>query len=97
MASDYVTWQLTAHIGLLCLTARQRVAQVLITLGRTIGKETPGGIVLDITNEDLANAANVTSFTTSRLISEWQRNGVLVKRRGKVLLQSPERLFLRAV
>ena len=97
MASDYVTWHLTAHIGLVCLTARQRVAQVLITLGRTIGKETPGGIVLDITNEDLANAANVTSFTTSRLISGWQRSGALVKRRGKLLLRSPERLFLRAV
>jgi CRP-like cAMP-binding protein len=97
MASDYVTWHVTAHIGLVCLTARQRVAQVLITLGRTIGKETPGGIALDITNEDLANAANVTSFTTSRLISEWQRNGALVKRRGKVLLRSTERLFLRTV
>jgi CRP/FNR family transcriptional regulator, nitrogen oxide reductase regulator len=97
MASDYVTWNLTAQIGLVCLTARQRVAQVLITLGRTIGKETPGGVVVDITNEDLANAANVTSFTTSRLISEWQRNGALVKRRGKVLLRSSERLFLRPV
>jgi len=97
MASDYVAWNLTAHIGLVRLTARQRVAQVLITLGRMIGKETPGGIVLDITNEDLANAANVTSFTTSRLISEWRRDGALLKRRGKVLLRSSERLFLRAV
>ena len=97
MASDYVTWNLTAHIGLVCLTARQRVAQVLITLGRTIGKETAGGIVLDITNEDLANAANVTSFTASRLISEWQRSRVLEKRRGKVVLRSPEHLLLNTI
>jgi hypothetical protein len=39
----------------------------------------------------------VTPFTTSRLISEWQRSGALVKRRGKVLLRSPERLFLRTL
>ena len=97
MASDYVAWNLTAHIGLVCLTARQRVAQVLITLGRTIGKETAGGIVLDITNEDLANAANVTSFTASRLISEWQRSRVLEKRRGKVVLRSPEHLLLNTI
>ena len=97
MASDYVAWNLTAHIGLVCLTARQRVAQVLITLGRTIGKETAGGIVLDITNEDLANAANVTSFTASRLISEWQRARVLEKRRGKVVLRSPEHLLLNTI
>jgi CRP/FNR family transcriptional regulator, nitrogen oxide reductase regulator len=94
-ASDYLAWHLASHIGLACHTARQRVAQVLVTLARTIGKKAPGGIALHITNEELANAANVTPFTASRLISEWQRNRALVKRRGNVLLVSPERLFLR--
>jgi CRP-like cAMP-binding protein len=96
-ASDYVTWHLTAQVGLACYTARQRVAHVLVTLGRTIGKETSGGIVLSITNEELANAASVTPFTTSRLISEWQRRGTLVKRRGKLLLRSSKWLSLRTV
>jgi CRP/FNR family transcriptional regulator, nitrogen oxide reductase regulator len=96
-ASDYVAWHLASHIGLACHTARQRVAQVLLTLARTVGQETPGGAALQITNEELANAANVTPFTASRLMSEWQRDRVVVKRRGKVLLQSPERLFLRAM
>jgi len=90
-ASDYLAWHLVAHIGLACHTARQRVAQVLVTLARTVGEKAPGGIALRITNEELANAANVT-FTASRLISAWQRNRALVKRRGKVLLLSPERL-----
>jgi CRP/FNR family transcriptional regulator, nitrogen oxide reductase regulator len=94
-ASDYVAWQLTSHLGLACHTGRQRVAQVLVTLARTIGREAPGGIALEITNEELANAANVTPFTASRLMSEWQRGRALVKRRGKVLLRSPERLLLR--
>jgi CRP-like cAMP-binding protein len=93
VASDYVTWHLTSHIGLACYTARQRVAQVLITLARTIGQKAPGGIAVDITNEELANAANVTPFTVSRQISEWRRKGALVKRRGNVLLVLPERLF----
>ncbi len=91
-ASDYVDWHLASHIGLVCHTARQRVAQVLVTLARTIGKDVPDGIALHITNEDLANAANVTRFTASRLISKWHRNRALVKRRGNVLLVSPERL-----
>jgi CRP-like cAMP-binding protein len=94
-ASDYLAWHLASHIGLACHTARQRVAQVLVTLARTIGEEVSGGVVLQITNEDLANAANVTPFTASRLMSEWQRDRTLVKRRGNVLLRSPERLFLR--
>jgi CRP-like cAMP-binding protein len=96
-ASDYVEWHLTSHIGLACCTARQRVAQTLITLGHSVGQKAPGGIALDITNEDLANAANVTPFTASRLISEWQRRHVLEKRRGKVVLRWPERLLLGPV
>ncbi len=94
-ASDYVAWHLMSHIGIACYTGRQRVAQVLVTLARTIGQETRGGVALRLTNEELANAANVTPFTASRLISQWQRDRVLVKRRGKVLLLSPGRLFLR--
>jgi CRP-like cAMP-binding protein len=93
-ASDYLAWHLTSHIGLACHTARQRVAQVLVTLARTIGQRVPGGVALQITNEDLANAANVTPFTASRLMSKWQSHRALVTRRGKVLLRSPERLFL---
>ena len=91
-ASDYVTWQLASHIGLACHTARQRVAHVLVTLARTIGQEVSGGIALRISNEDLANAANVTRFTASRLVSEWNRKGALVKRRGNVLLLSPDQI-----
>jgi CRP-like cAMP-binding protein len=93
-ASDYVAWHLTSQIGIACYTARQRLAQVLVTLFRTVGQETPDGVALNITNEELASAANITPFTASRLMSEWQRDRALVKRRGKVLLRSPERLFL---
>jgi CRP-like cAMP-binding protein len=91
-ASDYVAWHLSSHMGLVCHTARQRVAQVLVTLARTIGKKVPGGIALHITNEELANAANVTRFSASRVISKWHRERALVKRRGNVLLVLPERL-----
>lgn len=91
-ASDYVDWQLASHIGLACHTARQRVADVLLTLARTIGQEVSGGIALRISNEDLANAANVSRFTASRLVSEWHRKRALVKRRGNVLLLSPDQI-----
>jgi CRP/FNR family transcriptional regulator, nitrogen oxide reductase regulator len=94
-ASDYVAWHLTSYINLTCHSVRQRVAHVLVTLARTIGKQTPRGVELQITNEELANAANITPFTASRLMSKWQGDRALVKRRGKILLRSPERLFLR--
>jgi CRP/FNR family transcriptional regulator, nitrogen oxide reductase regulator len=96
-ASDYVEWHLTSHIGLACGNARQRVAQTLLALAHSVGQEGSGGTALNISNEDLANAASVTPFTASRLISEWQRSHILKKRRGKVVLRWPERLLLRTV
>ncbi len=97
MASDYLVWYVADHVALTCHSARQRLAQVLIRLAGVIGQKVPGGVEFDATNEELASAANITPFTASRLISEWQVNRAIVKRRGKILLRSPERLFLRVV
>jgi CRP-like cAMP-binding protein len=57
-----------------------------------MGRRVSGGVELDVTNEELANTANVTPFTASRLLSEWQRSGDVLKSRGKLLLRCPERL-----
>jgi CRP/FNR family transcriptional regulator, nitrogen oxide reductase regulator len=96
IASDYLVWYLATHIALTCHTARQRLAQVLINLANGIGRRVPRGIMLCITNEELANASNVTLFTASRLMAEWQRQGAIVKSRGRVLLCHPQRLFAPA-
>ena len=97
IAAEYVDWYMSAHISLTCYTARERLGHVLLGLSRAIGERVPGGIEIDVTNEDLANAANITPYTASRLMSEWQRSRAIVKRRGKVLLRSPERLRLATV
>jgi CRP-like cAMP-binding protein len=97
IASDYLAWFNASHMALVSHTARQRLARVLISLAPGIGRKVPGGLELDVTNEELANAANVTPFTASRLLSEWQRNGAISKRRGSIVLRAPQRLFLHQV
>lgn len=94
IASDYMAWYLADHAALISQTARQRLARVLVCLAETIGNKSPDGFEIDATNEELAGAANVTPFTASRLLSEWQKNHAVIKRRGKIVLHSPERLFL---
>ncbi len=94
-ASDYLAWYLGAHVALTCHSAEQRLAGVLGSLAEVIGQNVPGGVELDVTNEELANAANVTAFTASRLLSAWQRRGVVKKSRGKILLRHPTQLFPR--
>jgi CRP/FNR family transcriptional regulator, nitrogen oxide reductase regulator len=92
IASEYLDWYLAAHLALSCDTARQRLAGVLVALAPVLGHAVPGGVELDVTNEELASAAHVTPFTASRLLNEWQRHHAVIKRRGKVVLLAPEQL-----
>lgn len=93
IANDYLVWYLATHLSLICDDARQRLANVLLSLARGVGRKRPNGIDLQITNEQLASTANVTHFTVCRLLREWQKNGTLSKSRGKILLSRPEQLF----
>jgi CRP/FNR family transcriptional regulator, nitrogen oxide reductase regulator len=96
-AAAFLTFYVATHVALTCHTAQQRLAAILVNLAQGIGRKVSTGVELDVTNEELAEAANVTHFTASRLISHWQRQGALVKTRGKILLHSPAKLFLAAV
>ena len=96
-AFDYLTLFLTAHVALISHGARERLAGVLVSLAEGFGQDVSGGVKLVITNEELANAANVTTFTASRLLSEWQRSGAVVKSRGGVILRAPHKLLLHKV
>jgi len=97
LAADYISWYVAAHAALTSKTAQERLARILLELAPSIGQKVAGGIELDVTNEELANSANITPYTASRMVSEWQRSGAIRKHRGKILLRSPERFFLRVV
>ncbi len=92
---DYLVAYRAIHVSMTCHSAHQRLANVLANLATGIGQKIPEGVELDVRNEELANEANVTPFTASRMLSEWQRQGILRKSRGKILLLSPERLVLQ--
>jgi CRP/FNR family transcriptional regulator, nitrogen oxide reductase regulator len=91
-ASDYLETYRNLHVATSCDSAGQRVARVLGNLAKGMGQRGSEGTALNISNEDLANEANVTIFTVSRLLSEWQRKDLLVKSRGSVVVRSPEEL-----
>lgn len=93
LAFEYIRLYQLAHISATSRTARQRLALVLGAVAEGIGNQVEDGVEVDVRNEDLANEANVTVFTASRLLNEWQREGLLVKTRGKVLLRSPQDLL----
>jgi len=94
VASDYLAFYLATHGSLISRTPRERLGRLLVCLAGTIGEKGLDGFEFDATNEELAGATNLTPFTVSRLLSEWQRNQAVRKRPGKILLKSPERLCL---
>lgn len=92
-ALRYLGMYAKRHIGLVTNTAQERLACALSSLGSRTGHAVPSGVEVDIKNEDLASLADVSFFTASRILKGWDRTGVVVKSRGKVIIQSPERLL----
>jgi CRP-like cAMP-binding protein len=70
---DYVAWYVAAHAALSFQSARTRLASVLFGLARTIRQKASRGIEVEVTNEELSDSANITPYTASRLLSQWQK------------------------
>jgi len=96
IAAEYMIWSIETLVRLSSNTAAERLAHVLSGLARIIGRAVPEGLELDVTNEELASAANITLYTTSRLLSRWQKHNLVRKRRGRIILGSPEKLLASA-
>lgn len=94
--AKYLVLYRIGHAGLICESARERLATVVSDLARCTGHATAKGIELNITNEELASAANITSFTASRLLNDWQRRNLISKKRGRILVFSPAKFILQA-
>jgi CRP/FNR family transcriptional regulator, nitrogen oxide reductase regulator len=93
IASDYLAAYRDIHVAASRDSASQRVAQVLNKLAKRMEQRSSDGTILNVSNEELANEANVTIFTISRLLSKWQREGFLVKSRERIVIRSPEELI----
>ena len=92
IALEYIRLYSVRHLALVSDSAKHRMSRTLMRLGVRIGKPHARGLEVPITNEDLASLADVGYFTTSRLLSHWQRKGAMEKGRGKVIIHCPERM-----
>ena len=91
--TENIAWSAAAHVSLSSNDAHGRVAHLLVSLASAIGKATHDGVEMTVLNEDVAEGANVTPFTVSRCLRNWERAGILAKRRGKIILRKPELLL----
>jgi CRP-like cAMP-binding protein len=90
----YVAQFAERHERLLSRTAEQRLAHALMRLGSQTGTPSASGVDVRINNEELASLADVSPFTASRLLKDWERSGMVNKARGSVRIITPEKLLL---
>jgi len=72
----------------------KRVALTLFRLLQRVGTYSSAGIEVSLSREELAQMTGTTIFTISRLISEWEKKGLVLPRRGAVVVCAPDRLLV---
>jgi CRP-like cAMP-binding protein len=59
--------------------AEQRIANALVRLSRQAGHPGPGGVTIDfpLKRKDVADISGVTQYTASRILTAWERSGLV--------------------
>lgn len=73
-----------------------RLALVLLRLAKSIGKQSRAGVELKLSRRDLAQMTGATVCTISRILSTWDQSGLIVSRRGGIVIPNPVQLKQRA-
>lgn len=74
----------------------QRVASALLRLVNQTGRKVEDGIEVDfpITRQDLSEMTATTLHTASRLLSAWEKEGLVKSRRRRIVVCDPHALVL---
>lgn len=74
----------------------QRVARAVLRLINQSGKKTEDGIEIDfpITRQNLSEMTGTTLHTVSRLLSGWEKNGIVKSTRRRIVVSDPHRLVM---
>lgn len=73
----------------------RRIAMTILRLAGQIGKRTEGkdmAVELPLSRQDVAEASGTTIYTVSRVLSEWERRGLVEAGRERVLITNPHGL-----
>ncbi|NPV78333.1 MAG: Crp/Fnr family transcriptional regulator [Anaerolineae bacterium] len=72
----------------------RRLARAILRLTSQTGKKVPEGILLNlpITRQDLAEMTGTTLYTVSRILSQWESQGLIQSGREKIIICFPHGL-----
>jgi CRP-like cAMP-binding protein len=66
----------------------QRIARAVLRLARQSGRKTEEGVLIDLplTRQDLAEMTGTTLYTVSRVLTEWEAQGLVQSKRQRVVI-----------
>ena len=69
----------------------QRIARVLVRLASQMGRGEAQGVVIELpfSRQELAEMAGTTLYTVSRVLSGWEKRGLIVTRRELIIVSHP--------
>jgi CRP-like cAMP-binding protein len=72
----------------------RRLARAILRLATQTGRKTEEGVLLDLTltRQDLAEMSGTTLFTVSRILSQWESQGLVQTGRERIIIRFPHGL-----
>ena len=85
-------------VELATLNVEQRVANALLRMIRQSGRKVEAGVLIDfpLTRQNISEMTGTTLHTVSRLLSAWQRDGIVESARRRITVTDPHRLMVIA-
>jgi len=89
IATYYFYWYVAARAALVSGERSGKTRPRRFWVSGKHRRESSGSVEIDMTNEELASLANITPYTVCSMFSNWQRDGLIRKKRATVLIRSP--------
>jgi CRP/FNR family transcriptional regulator, nitrogen oxide reductase regulator len=96
LMASYVQEMQTRYRELATERVQQRIARMLLRLASQSGQKARDAIELSLSRQDLAEMSGTTLYTVSRVLAEWERQGLVKLGRENVLILQPHGLVLLA-
>lgn len=96
VVGDRMEEMTTRMMDLATKQVEQRVASAMLRLITQNGRKVDDGIEIDfpITRQNISEMTGTTLHTVSRLLSAWEKDGIVASERRKITVTHPQRLAL---
>jgi len=92
LMTDYIQEMQVRYRELATERVEQRVARALLRLVAGSARQTDQGIELSFSRQDVAEMSGTTLYTVSRVMAEWERQGLVRLGREKIRIANPHGL-----